>query len=166
MNVLALDLGTHLGWAAGRPIESVWIWGEESFDVRHKQEGGGMRLLRFDRWLGEVIGEVELVVIEEPHHHYRNAAKVLDQMLAIATLRLERYEIPYITVPATTIKKFATGKGNSNKEAMAVALGARWEEIRPDNHPEVTSDLTDNMVDAIWILAYANAHYVMESPHD
>jgi len=54
-------------------------------------------------------------------------------------MRLYMYElgIKYIEVPPTVVKKFATGKGNSDKIAMAVALQKQYGLEYP------TSDQTD-----------------------
>lgn len=67
--VLALDLGTVTGWALqhGGLITS----GTQSFKPG-RYEGGGMRYLRFARWLNEVlvsVGGLEAVYFEEVRRH-------------------------------------------------------------------------------------------------
>ena len=68
MNILALDLGTTTGWALrSRKIVS----GTAHFKPR-RFEGGGMRYLRFERWLEEthqVCGGVQAVYFEEVRRH-------------------------------------------------------------------------------------------------
>ena len=51
--VLALDLGTTTGWALSLPDRSV-THGYVSFKPQ-RFEGGGMRYLRFRRWLDELL---------------------------------------------------------------------------------------------------------------
>ena len=50
--VLALDLGTQTGWAL-RSRDGVVTSGTEPFKPQ-RFEGGGMRYLRFKRWLSEL----------------------------------------------------------------------------------------------------------------
>lgn len=52
--LLAIDLGTHTGWALRDHSGSV-ISGAISF-ILQRFEGGGMRFLRFKRWLNEIHG--------------------------------------------------------------------------------------------------------------
>ena len=68
--VLALDLGTTTGWAlrlnTGGTVSGVMTFKPSRF------EGGGMRYLRFRRWLDEMIdlaGGLERVVFEEVRRH-------------------------------------------------------------------------------------------------
>ena len=51
--ILALDLGTQTGWALHQ-LDGTITSGTENFKP-HRFEGGGMRFLRFKRWLGEVL---------------------------------------------------------------------------------------------------------------
>ena len=70
MTILALDLGTTTGWAligADGQITS----GSQSFKPQ-RFEGGGMRFLKFKRWLTDVkqcTTGVDLVVFEEVRRH-------------------------------------------------------------------------------------------------
>jgi hypothetical protein len=50
--ILALDLGTQTGWAL-RDRDGAVTSGSESFKPQ-RFEGGGMRYLRFKRWLTEI----------------------------------------------------------------------------------------------------------------
>ena len=63
ITILAIDLGSKTGWAANKgPITS----GVENF-VPGRFEGGGMRFLKFRRWLSATISLVEPdeIVFEE-----------------------------------------------------------------------------------------------------
>ena len=163
MKVLTLDLGTKLGWAFADTGTDTWIWGEEDFSLQ-RYEGGGMRFLRFDRWLAEMLQSVDMVVMEEiGFARYQQAAEILNGMKGILMAKCEAVGVPYAGVPVGTLKKFATGKGNAGKNLMAKALQERWDGVRPLNHPSVDiATLTNNEVDAIWLTAYAVQNLVPE----
>src|SRR5437764_9451355 len=70
LTILALDLGTTTGWAL-HSRDGLITSGTENFKPQ-RFEGGGMRFLRFKRWLGElkVSAEgVDAVFFEEVRHH-------------------------------------------------------------------------------------------------
>ena len=146
MKILAIDPGTHCGYASS-PFESG-VWDLSS--GRH--EGGGMRFVKLRRYLQEyTITKIDLLVYEEVRGHKGvDAAQVYGGIVAIITELCELQNIPYQGVPVGTIKKFATGKGNSNKEVMLAAARAKWPEI---------DIVDDNQADALWILAWAKEEY-------
>ena len=104
-------------------------WTFTDFLEPHRFEGGGMRFLRFKRWLGEVNASVEAldaVYFEEVRRHAGvDAAQVYGGFMAHLTAWCEHHEIPYQGVPIGTIKKHATGRGNADKGAMIAAVRAR-----------------------------------------
>jgi Holliday junction resolvasome RuvABC endonuclease subunit len=147
-SVLALDMGTVTGWALLTEDGHV-VSGRESFKPG-RFEGGGMRFLRFKRWLTELKGTqtaLQAVFFEEVRRHAGvDAAHAYGGFLATLTAWCEHHEIPYSGVPVGTIKKHATGRGNADKAAMvaaAVAIGH--------------SPADDNEADAIALLMYARA---------
>ena len=82
MSLLALDLGTHTGWALAMPTfpGSVELRLRESgvqvFDVK-RGESPGMRYLRFRRWLEDVLpDDCSLIVYEQVHHRGGAATEV------------------------------------------------------------------------------------------
>ena len=121
--ILALDLGTVTGWALRR--NGVTTSGTQSFKPG-RYEGGGMRYLRFARWLDEIlvsVGSVEALYFEEVRRHVgTDAAHVYGGLLAHLTAWCESQSIPYQGVPVGTIKKHATGKGNADKASMMAAM--------------------------------------------
>lgn len=143
--LLAVDLGTTTGWALkriGRPIVS----GTMTFKAG-RFEGGGMPFLRFRRWLAEIeTAEGPLAVyFEEVRAHAGTiAAHVYGGFLAELTAWCEEHRHPYEGVPVATIKRFATGKGNADKQAVIEAVRARG--FTPADH---------NEADAIAILLWA-----------
>ena len=145
--LLALDLGTTLGWALR--FSGQAMSGTEHFRVG-RFEGGGMRYLRFVRWLDDLwrfAGQPSTVYFEEVRRHRGvDAAHVYGGFLAQLTAWCERHGVPYQGVPVGTIKKFATGKGNADKAAM-IQAAKRWGH-RPED---------DNEADALALLHWAIA---------
>ena len=142
-SILAIDLGTTTGWAMRSA--GVTTSGTMSFKPG-RYEGGGMRYLRFTRWLDEMAaGGISAIWFEEVRRHAgTDAAHVYGGLMATLTAWCELRGIPYEGVPVGTIKKHATGNGNANKEAMIAAARARG------FHPA-----DDNEADAIALLIWA-----------
>ena len=135
-NILALDLGTTMGWALRNA--GVIQHGFISFKG-HRYEGGGMRYLRFGRWLSEVAAsaEVSAVYFEEVRRHAGvDAAHVYGGLLATLTAWCESRGIPYQGVPVGTIKRHATGKGNASKEQVIAAMRALGHPVADDNEAD------------------------------
>lgn len=140
---LALDLATTTGWA----VSSCGIVTSGTINFAGSRfEGGGMRFLRFRRWLREMLAneKPQAVFFEEVRRHLStDAAHVHGGLLAIMQAECEARGVPYLGIPVGTIKKQATGKGNADKAAMVAAAATRW----PDQN--ITSD---DQADALWIL--------------
>jgi Holliday junction resolvasome RuvABC endonuclease subunit len=120
--ILSLDLGTLTGWAL-RSADGSITSGTESFKPG-RFEGGGMRYLRFKRWLNEFLPEaVSAVYFEEVRRHLGvDAAHAYGGFLATLTAWCEQNRIPYSGVPVGTIKRSATGRGNAGKPEMIAAM--------------------------------------------
>ncbi|MCM8621482.1 MAG: hypothetical protein NFW16_07005 [Candidatus Accumulibacter sp.] len=146
--ILALDLGTTTGWAL-RGSDGHITSGSESFRPQ-RFEGGGMRYLRFRRWISEVqesVSEIQFLYFEEVRRHVGvDAAHAYGGFLATLTAWCEHHQIPYQGVPVGTIKKHATGKGNASKEEMVASVRARGHQPADDNE-----------ADALALLAWAIA---------
>lgn len=136
--ILALDLGTHTGWALSGHDSSITS-GTEQFKPQ-RFEGGGMRYLRFKRWLTEVkhcADGLDAVYFEEVRRHAGiDAAHAYGGFLATLTAWCEHHGIPYQGVPVGTIKKHATGKGNAGKAEMIAAATARGHNPTDDNEAD------------------------------
>jgi len=144
--ILALDLGTTTGWAISLR-DGAKISGTLSLKPG-RFEGGGMRFLRFRRWLDEMINDgtvITAIYFEEVRRHAGNdAAHVYGGLMGTLTAWAEEQSIPYSGVPVGTIKRHATGKGNANKEAMIAAVQALG-----------YAPTDDNEADAIALLLWA-----------
>ena len=132
MTLLALDLGTKTGWALdGDPV----AYGMNDFTPK-RLEGGGMRFLRFERFLAELhaIRPLSEIVFEEVRRHRgTDASHIYGGFLSLLTVFCEKHSIPYAGVPVGTIKKFATGKGNADKAAMIAAVADLGYPVSDDN---------------------------------
>ena len=147
-SILALDLGTQTGWAF-RAYDGTVTSGTESFKPQ-RFEGGGMRYLRFKRWLTELkqtTDGLDAVYFEEVRRHAGvDAAHAYGGFMAHLTAWCEHHQIPYQGVPVGMIKKHATGKGNAGKADMIAAMRARG--FNPAD---------DNEADALALLGWALA---------
>ena len=137
-SILALDLGTTTGWALVSR-DGLLNGGSESFKPQ-RFEGGGMRYLRFKRWLTDIkqcADGINWVVFEEVRKHAGvDAAHAYGGFMAHLTAWCEHHQIPYQGVPVGTIKKHATGRGNAGKIEMIAAAKARGIEPVDDNHAD------------------------------
>ena len=146
--ILALDLGTTTGWAlrsANGPVAHGFV----SFKSQ-RFEGGGMRYLRFGRWLADMLTlntpktcaqpnltGIGAVYFEEVRRHLGvDAAHVYGGLLATLTAWCEHHNLPYQGVPVGTIKRHATGKGNASKDEMVASVCARGHSPADDNEAD------------------------------
>ena len=136
--ILALDLGTTTGWAL-RSSDGTINSGSTSFRPQ-RFEGGGMRFLRFKRWLAELkdmTGGIHALYFEEVRRHVStDAAHAYGGFLATLTAWCEHHQIPYQGVPVGTIKKHATGKGNASKDDVLSAMRALGHAPADDNEAD------------------------------
>jgi len=148
ITIFALDLGTVTGWAL-RGSDGQITSGAENFRPQ-RFEGGGMRFLRFKRWLNEIKQSgagVDLLHFEEVRRHAStDAAHAYGGFLATLTAWCEHHQIAYQGVPVGTIKKHATGKGNAGKDEVIAAIRARG-----------YTPIDDNEADALALLHWAIA---------
>ncbi len=136
--ILALDLGTTTGWAlrdhTGHITSGAVCFRPQRF------EGGGMRFLRFKRWLTEIkqsCGGIDCLHFEEVRRHVStDAAHAYGGFLATLTAWCEHHGIPYQGVPVGTIKKHTTGKGNASKDEMVASVRARGHQPGDDNEAD------------------------------
>jgi len=145
MNILALDVATHCGWAS-KNGSGVW-------DLSIKRdESAGMRLIRFKAKLKEIteIEDVDLVVFERSAGFHKSAIIVQAELHGVLKLFLEENDIEYRAFSAPEIKKHATGKGNANKKLMIEAAEQKWPHI---------DIIDDNQADALHMFDLALKEY-------
>ena len=144
--VVGLDLSlTASGVASSRGwTETVFSTGKADATLAQRRE----RLVAISTVVHGLAHHSDLVVIEAPafsrttgHMHDRSGL-----WWAVVHGLMSR-DIPVVEVTATTLKKYATGKGNATKPDMRVELYRR-----------AGVDLRDdNQVDAVW-LAHLGCH--------
>ncbi|MCU6432649.1 hypothetical protein LPB67_02505 [Undibacterium sp. Jales W-56] len=140
--MIAIDLGTTTGWATLQE-DGLIRHGSAAFHAQRsggRFEGGGMRFLKFRRWLSEIkagLDKVDAVFFEEVRRHVGvDAAHAYGGYLATLTAWCEHHQIPYQGVPVGTIKKHATGKGNASKAEMIAATMKRGLTVADDNEAD------------------------------
>lgn len=136
-SLLALDLGTACGYAlrsgTGAIISGTWDLKPSRF------EGGGMRFVRFQRYLDEMhrASPLGMVLFEEVRRHAgTTAAHVYGGLLGILTAWCETNGVPYGSATVQEIKKFATGRGNADKDAVIAAVTAWGFRPKDDNEAD------------------------------
>lgn len=148
MIYMAFDLGTYCGIA----------WSDNDRDINYKcldlsskgYEGGGMRYYKFRQFLYAFMPRPEVIFYElVARHEGTAAAHVYGGLRAVLMAWCEEYKIPYTGIPVQTIKKYATGKGNANKDMMIEAARNEFG-YDGDDH---------NEADALWILDYGINQY-------
>ena len=134
--ILALDLGTRMGWAlrhADRRIESGML---DLTPERH--EGFGARFYRFRLWLTTTKyragGEIAHLSYELTPQQKARAAHIHGAFEATVTSWCEHHGIAYRSANSATVKKHITGKGNAAKGAVRAAVRAQGH--RPASHDE------------------------------
>jgi Holliday junction resolvasome RuvABC endonuclease subunit len=149
MKILALDLGTTMGWATD--IHGSFDTGVNVFDVK-RGESPGMRYLRFNGWLAQFAPDgwrPDLIVYEQTHNRGGAATEVAAGFATRVQEFCARQRIEHAAVHSATLKKFATGKGNADKPAMVAAVARRWKAV-----------IDDNEADAIALFHYALAELI------
>jgi len=156
VRILAIDPGTHLGWATD--LSGRLEWGEQDFSLQ-RGDSPGMRFHRFNAWLREICKpcRVDIIIYEMPHMRGGAATNVLVGM----TSRIEEFcAIPHQAVPtqytgvhSATLKKFALGKGRGDKAAMIAAAVKR---IGQNGHAAGAGPpvLSEHEADALWLYFY------------
>lgn len=92
------------------------------------------------RFVAQHAGADSIAVIEDLPKHAM-AAGITGMVQGVTRLALNEFNIPYVSIPPATLKKFATGKGNADKALMR----AKWLEFTGKDNAD------DNQVDAAFL---------------
>lgn len=143
--ILAIDQASHCGWAINNQVYGLWDL------TTRKDEDSGMKLIRFRNKLKEVCESegVDIIVYERVAGQHKNSIIHTAKLVAIIETYCKDNEIGYASFSAAEIKKYATGKGNANKDMMVVAARETYGYEGDD----------DNVADALHILNLANKMY-------
>jgi Holliday junction resolvasome RuvABC endonuclease subunit len=116
-----LDIATKTGWKTAT-TSGVW-------DLKpNRGESEGMRVVRFKSKVKEIIAmeDINLIAYERPAGMHKSSIMVASEMVGVLKDLCIEKDIDLACYSASEIKKFATGKGNANKELMiehAIKLG-------------------------------------------
>lgn len=149
-NILALDLGTTMGWAM--MTDGKLSSGSVSFKPTHF-DSAGCRYTRFRRWLGtKGTCAFDDVIYEAVRKHNGTiAGQTYGGFMATLQMWCDAEGLSYEGVPVGTIKKFATGNGNASKLAMVEAMEKRGHKLQDDNEADALALL-------YWRLEAANTN--------
>jgi len=136
VNILALDLGTRTGYASfsDNRVES----GVKDFPLG-RGDSPGMRFIRFNRWLVDMIALTwpALITYERPHLRGGYATDLLVGFATRVQERCAEAGIECEAVHSATLKKAATGSGRAGKDAMIAAAEERFgKSVTDDNEAD------------------------------
>jgi crossover junction endodeoxyribonuclease RuvC len=144
-SILALDIATRTGWAYGRGE-----FGAETFKA--PKGNPALRLRDFRVWIEEFLDDLgpELVVYEMPVRTHASSAQ---RNLSVALISRVEEAAAVRSIPArgcysSALKKWATGSGTADKDAMIAAARREF--------PEAMISASDE-ADALLLLAWARA---------
>lgn len=158
MNILALDLGTKMGYCQNTDcglVSGTWQLATDGEIARWGKDRSRRtrdpRIIRLFRQLQVVNPRPDLVAFEDVEFQtYTYQTQLWSSFRAAVWLAFPD-ETVLDCVPVGTLKKFATGYAKADKALMAKWLGLR--------HPEIsTLNKDDNEIDAIWIYLWAKTN--------
>jgi Holliday junction resolvasome RuvABC endonuclease subunit len=146
MKIIALDSGTKTGWATN---DGETFSGIQDFSLK-RGESPGMRFLMFQSWLKKMIETIkpDMIIYERAHHRGGGATEVGVGLTTIIQTVCAEHKVEHVALHSATLKKHATGKGNSSKDDMMSAGKTKGWTFEDDNE-----------CDALWLLDYAKINY-------
>ena len=111
-----------------------------------------MKHLRLKAKVKEVIelDNIDLVVYEKPSGRFIKGVMSVSELVGVILLLCAEMEIEHSGYTVSEVKKFATSKGNANKDDMMAAARLKWPQIEL---------IDDNHSDALWILEMAEDEF-------
>lgn len=93
---------------------------------------------------GQILGDEQLLVVVEGYAHGRaNQAHQLGELGGAIRLGLKHAGVEVLDVPPAVVKKYATGKGNANKDLVRDAARDRLGPLAPG--------ISSDECDALWL---------------
>ena len=105
---------------------AMCIDGETYTNVIQSSKKGVERLIDIKTMVSPIVSDADLVVIEGYAFARPNQAHQIGELGGVLRVMFAMMGLKYIEVAPAALKKFATGKGNANKEAVAVGIFKRW----------------------------------------
>lgn len=172
LSILALDLGTKTGWALFRDgvrTSGTWLLAtEKELGNQRKRDKDRCCDLRFGRLQDYIkgVGPIDWVYFEDVQFlSSQLQAQLWSGFRTVVSLMYPMVQVR--AVPVGTLKKFATGKGNSKKDEMGRALLKQTQYTAPSAElfekgiyvveRETGRPVDDNEVDALHLLEFARA---------
>lgn len=144
MRILALDIGTTIGWACkdgDRLTSGIWdLSGRTSIHKGYRYVSLWNKLESFK----QIRGVPDFLVYERPGNLFGNARKVLPAIQGIIELWALLNEVDVSDCGLSEVKKHAC-KGNAKKEDMMKAAKIKWPSKVFQTHDEC---------DAFWLLDF------------
>ncbi len=138
MNILALDLGTHLGYAILSDEKII------SGTKKLKNKTFGQRFSEFFKWLYEILDcyEIDKVYFERVRRHLgTEAGHVYGAFMYVLAVVCEDLKIPYEGCEVGEIKKYITGHGRATKNDVVKAVSNLGFSPADDNEADAISIL-------------------------
>lgn len=176
--LLGLDLASNCGATfcdiiPGQPVKSAQLIGGQWDLSVGNHDTNSLRYVRLKQFLA--ITAPDLVFYEEVKFvgamppgmaktsltalvaRAVSGAQVVHGLSAVLTTWCEERDIPCEAVPIGTLKKYATGKGNANKEDIIRACNEKFgTDFTPE---EYESTGADNIADSMFLCAMAAHNY-------
>ena len=129
--ILALDIATNTGW---KTETTSGVWNLKP----NRGESEGMRVVRFKAKVRELVEleGINLISYERPAGMHKSSIMVASEMVGVLKDFCIEKNITLACYSATEIKKFATSRGNANKEAMIKAARDRGYLPQDDNEAD------------------------------
>lgn len=159
-SVLALDLGTSLGWATVKAFDKFEAGTEVLATPKNLKLAKNLRMdrrldIRASRmayWLSNQPSP-DLLVFEDVRFASSQAqAHLWASFRGIVWAYAHEHAIVTDCLDTSKLKLWTTGAGNATKEMMAAAAAKRWPWLGTDKYD-------DNAVDAICLLQWARETY-------
>lgn len=148
LSMVGLDLSlTSTGWAIGANGSAR----TGRFLPPKGHDRGVQRLA----WVRDSVLELvhhaaaDVVALEGYAFGRMNQAHHLGELGGVVRLALSEAGVPWVEVPPSSLKLYATGKGNAGKEEV---LAAAIRRLSYGGH-------SNDEADALWLLMMAGAHY-------
>lgn len=129
--ILALDIATNTGW---KTETASGVWNLKP----NRGESEGIRVVRFKAKVRELVDleGINLIAYERPAGMHKSSIMVASEMVGVLKDFCMERDIALACYSATEIKKYATGRGNANKEAMIKAARDRGYLPKDDNEAD------------------------------
>ena len=138
MNILALDLGTHFGYAILSDEKII------SGTKKLKNKTFGNRFSEFIKWLYQILDcyEIEKVYFERVRRHLgTEAGHIYGAFMYLLAIVCEDLKIPYEGCEVREIKKYITGHGRATKDDVVKAVSNLGFSPTDDNEADAISIL-------------------------